>query len=186
MINVYANYYRDTNEDRRKEIDKCFQINSALSQINLVILESSNRLSFDDYFRMSDKISGDSDINIICNSDIYFDASIENTLKMAADEVYALSRWDVQVDGSIRLFDRKDSQDTFIWHGKVKTNLRAPFLLGMPGCDNRICQVFAENGYRVSNPSRNMIKTYHLHLTNLRRYDRSNVVPGPYLSVEPI
>lgn len=184
-INVLANYYKDKNILRQKEIDKCFEYNLLNPSINFIIIESDNRLKFNDYFNKINKITSNEDINIICNSDIYFDNTIELCKQMQHNQSFALSRWDVQADNTVKLFDREDSQDTFIFKGPIK-NIFGDFHLGYPGCDNRLCFEIEKAGYRVSNPSHD-IKTYHLHLTNIRNYDRSPqfIVPPPYKTIKP-
>jgi hypothetical protein len=67
------------------------------------------------------------------------------------------------------LFDRADSQDTWIFKGGVNQVSGADFTMGIAGCDNAIAHLLEQHGYNVINPSRT-IKTYHLHLTNIRNY----------------
>jgi len=90
----------------------------------------------------------------------------------------SLTRWDVKADNvfntnnhvdSSVLFDTPDSQDTWIFMGGVPQISGADFTLGKAGCDNSIAYMLEQSGYNVLNPSRT-IKTYHLHLTNIRNY----------------
>jgi hypothetical protein len=76
------------------------------------------------------------------------------------------------------------SQDSWIFRSPIKTDNRTNFLMGKPGCDNRIIQILHENGYNVKNPSMKII-TKHLHISNYRTYNNTDMVLGPYLLVEP-
>ena len=84
---------------------------------------------------------------------------------------------------------RSDSQDVWIYHTE-QINVNTPlvkdsnFLLGMPGCDNKITYVFMKNGYKCINAPWN-VKTYHYHTTQIRNYTVKDVIPPPYVYVEP-
>lgn len=141
-------------------------------------------------------------VNIIANSDIFFDAlgvsliadffsSLpENALYRTA---LALSRHDVLPDGSTRLHDHSDSQDAWAVYGNV--TLDAPFTMGQPGCDNRLAHIMQAAGFNLFNPSKT-IKCFHLHNVQWRSYltnpngqarggDKVERVPPPYALVKP-
>ena len=146
------------------------------------MLESIEKPQYRAMFEKINQLTGPDDINIICNSDIFFD----DTILIAAQrlkhrEVFALSRWDYINSQQIKLFDRADSQDTWIWKGYMQ-NVIGNFTLGKRGCDNRIAYEFKDAGYKVSNPSKT-IKTYHVHNSNIRNYSHTDVVHGPYHQV---
>ena len=186
MINLFYNYYKDKNKKRQEEIDICLNKNLSNSLINVIIIELQSRLSYNYYFNKINLITNPEDINIICNSDIYLDESITNALSIKVNECYALSRWDIKLDGSHEFFDRPDSQDTWIFRGEIKNNIYGDILLGTPGCDNRIAYEIEKAGYILSNPSKK-IKTYHVHSSNIRNYNPSaDRVPGPYKVIHPI
>lgn len=122
-------------------------------------------------------------INVIANSDIYFDATIHFANPSPA-QVYALSRWDVNADGSASLWDHHDSQDCYIISGgphmidahtvEMRQDITWEtgdfmFTQGIAGCDNRLAHVLQRAGFIVTNPSRT-IKSYHLHLCGFRSY----------------
>lgn len=183
MIKLFYNYYKDSNNERRKEIDFCFQKNIENKFINLIIIESQNRLTYNDFFKKINKLSEDEDINIICNSDIFFDDTIALVNNIKSKEAYALTRSEISSNGTSEFFHRPDSQDTWIVRGQVK-NVDGDFLLGKRGCDNRIAYEFRKAGYDIYNPSQS-IKTYHLHNSNIRTYTNHDVIPGPYLTLHP-
>jgi hypothetical protein len=137
------------------------------------------------------------DINIIANSDIYFDAESLKTLKAMewpSTTGLALTRWDYvknsaggMVKETYEFLDRRDSQDTWMFNGAVKTIPGADFTLGMRGCDNAICHLLSESGYAMFNPSRT-IRTYHLHLCQIKNYsshEQEDLIPEPYKFLEP-
>jgi len=183
MINLFVGYYQCGNPVRQKELDHCLARNVTNKLLNAIVLETPERLKFNFFFNKINKITSDNDINIIANSDIYFDETIQLTAGMTHNDCYALSRWDVTRAGTAAHMDRRDSQDVWIVRGKVR-NVFGDFYLGYRGCDNRIAYEFQKAGYVVRNPSKT-IKTYHLHLSNIRSYNMSNVVSEPYLTVQP-
>jgi hypothetical protein len=183
MIRLLYNYYEDRNPVRKKEIDFCLRQNLLNPYLNVIIVESEAKPRYDDMFHKLNGLTDPDDINIICNSDIFFDESIQLAEQFLRQrDVYALTRWDYVNAQNIKFFDRRDSQDTWIWKGKME-HIVGNFTLGKRGCDNRIAHEFKDAGYRVLNPSRS-IKTYHVHTSNVRNYTQNDVVHGPYLHVD--
>jgi hypothetical protein len=188
MIRLFFNYYEDKNVTRKKEIDLCLHKNTQNPLVNLIVIESQDKLTYSYFFQRINTITNDNDINIICNSDIFLDETIslaeEHLQKKHPKEMYALSRWDWN-NGKPAHFHRQDSQDTWIVRGKVQ-QVYGDFTLGKSGCDNRIAHEFKKAGYIVSNPSRS-IKTYHVHASGIRNYsrNRNDAVPGPYFTIDP-
>lgn len=183
MIRLFYNYYEDKNPLRKPEIDLCFQKNLMNPHINVIIIESQTKLTYNNFFERINQLAEPNDISVICNSDIYLDETIKLAHHMLPNQIYALSRWDVIKTGEAIFSNRKDSQDTWIVKGTVK-NVSGDFTLGVRGCDNRIAWEFNKSGYKVSNPSKS-IKTYHVHNSNIRNYSNRDVVPEPYMIVEP-
>ena len=183
MIRLFYNYYEDKNPARKREINMCLQRNLSNKFINTIIIESDQKLSYNYFFQQINKITTPDDINIICNSDIFFDDTIALASNIKEKEVYALTRWDWKNENSSIFFNRADSQDVWIVRGKVE-NVYGDFTLGIRGCDNRIAHEFHKAGYNVLNPSRS-IKTYHVHNSAVRNYTFKDVVQPPYLTVEP-
>jgi hypothetical protein len=177
MIRLFINTYTDKNEARNKELEKCYAINQEVFGLENVI-SFNFRLPFSDFFAMINLVAQKDDISIIANSDIYFD-TLYGIGNLKENEVYALSRW----DGN-HLYDREDSQDAWVFKGKIKTVANCNFGLGIPGCDNAIAERLQRAGYTVLNPSKS-IKTIHLHSSNIRNYDRRTTVPKPYLLIKP-
>lgn len=177
MIRLFINKYTDKNPARNKELEKCFAFNQDLFGPENVIIFNS-RLPFSDFFAMINLCVNENEISIIANSDIYFQSLLWlETIK--ANEVFALSRWEGNT-----LYDHEDSQDAWIFRGKIKPVPDCNFGLGIPGCDNAIADRLQRAGYTVLNPSKS-IKAIHLHSSNIRNYDRRITVPKPYLLIKP-
>jgi hypothetical protein len=183
MIRLFFNYYEDKNQARKKEIDFCLRMNMENKHIQTVIVETPGKPTYDYFFRRINSITGPDDVNIICNSDIFFDDTIMLAERIQHKEFFALQRWEWLSANTIQFQERPDSQDTWIVRGKVE-NVRGDFTLGIRGCDNRIVYEFLNSGYKVSNPSRS-IKSYHVHNSGIRNYTTQDVVPGPYHTLMP-
>ena len=184
MINLFINYFEHKNIERKKELDQCVRNNLNNNNIKCIIINSDKRITYNYYFNFINKYTSENDINIISNLDIYFDETIKLAEDMGINDCYALARWDVLPNGEFKLFDRADSQDCWIFKGKIKP-IYGDFYLGQPGCDNRIAFEIQKAGYNISNPSRT-IKSYHIHNSNVRNYSRKDLISPPYLSLAPV
>lgn len=197
-VNIFQNIYTDPIPDRDAELRECEKRNQSLVSrfsTDINYLKVLHRPTFNEMFKYTQNYERD-DINIIANSDIIIPMETIEQLR----ELYhyhknrnrlclALSRWDIQEDGSLTPFLRADSQDTWIFYGHVQTIEGADFYAGgVAGCDNRIAYLLALEGYQVINPCLT-IQTHHLHLSGVRNYIRDGVVtekvPPPYKMVAP-
>lgn len=182
-INLFIQIYKSDNPERQKELDTCLKNNRSLN-INGVpyfnIIEISERLTFNEMFKLTEQYPDR--INIITNSDIYFNETILQTRFLKDNECLALSRWDVNGTTAV-LFDRKDSQDVWIFNGAVKCN-GGNYYLGIPGCDNKIAFELKQSGYVVNNPSKS-IHALHLHNTNYRTYTPNDRLLEPFHFIKP-
>lgn len=135
---------------------------------------------------------------VLCNADIFFDETIINVRKSCLSQtksVYTLIRFEYNNEKNLQdcklFYDTKGwSQDVWIYHTSQmslnndfieKTN----FMLGLPGCDNRIAYIFTENGFRCINEPYN-VKTYHYHKTQIRNYTIKDTIKPPYLYIKHI
>lgn len=204
MIRLFISYYLDRHPERQKELDYCLETNLNLECINEVhvVLEypiESNLLthpkikihhvksrpSYSTFFDIINSINPNiCDVSIIANSDIYFDETIIKGKDCDQKNVYALSRWDVR-KGQAKHFNSWDSQDTWIFKGRIKPVYNSDFQMGSPGCDNAIADRLFRSGYHISNPSKS-IKTYHLHETGVHNYNTSERISEPYKFLTPI
>jgi len=183
MIRLFYNYYKDKNPARAKEIDFCLQKNLDNPHITVEVIDSPGKPTYNYFFQKINEKTGPNDVNIICNSDIFFDDTIQLVEKIQHKECYVLLRWEWYPNGRSQLFERPDSQDTWIVRGKVE-NVNGNFTLGVRGCDNRIAEEFRVAGYNIYNPARS-IKSYHVHNSMVRNYTMADVVPPPYFTIGP-
>ena len=171
------------------------------------IEKRETRPTFYDLFEFAN--SFESKEVIISNTDIFLDQTLSELKGYDLNNKFlALTRWDIfqqQNNWFVRYYDnpwmechKSDgtidedesistshlSQDCWIFKTPVKMDDRLKFLMGKPGCDNRITQIMHENEYQVSNPSL-LVKILHYHQTNYRTYTNQDVIPGPYLLVRP-
>lgn len=187
MIYVFLNIYEDKDHVRNQELIKCREFQNANPFIAVIPL-GGVRPTFNDFFRHANTLLPNDSVVAIINSDIFFDETIRLAENIGKNEVYALSRWDIQKDGSAKLFNRSDSQDVWIFRTPVGEIKGADFTMGRAGCDNRIAFLFEQAGYKVTNPCKSIIN-YHLHLSGVRNYiEKGKVVdriPGPYKLLTP-
>ena len=187
-INVFAGYYEDPNPKRNIELQECVVRNIENTLINYVLIESKDRLKYNDFFKVINEYSSISDVNVITNLDIYIDQETCHLMnRIKEKQMFALCRWEKDRSGRIVFANRPDSQDAWVFRGHV-TGVNCDFHLGYAGCDNRVAKVFEDHGWSVTNPSKS-IKTIHIHTSNVRNYlsgnKRTLVVPGPYLTISP-
>ena len=198
-ICLFTSWYTTKDTERGMENETCLRINLENPYIKKVYLFCDDgrdfpihkkivgirgsRATYNDFFKTVNE--SNPDISIVANSDIYFDKSLEYLKLLKGNECYTLTRWDI-VDGSPVFFNRQDSQDAWIFKGKV--NVHAPFETGRLGCDNRIAYELTNAGYTVTNPSLT-IKAIHLH-SEVREenenHDKSKTIPPPYTYVLPV
>jgi hypothetical protein len=206
VINLLTQFYFDKSIHRSAELEYCLSRNVKNQFDNIYlfvedklveryvkekyprckVINIGKRALFNDFFELLEKQNQDS-INIITNSDIFFDDL--SLIKIEQGVCYALSRYDYHIDGSTTPFLRPDSQDTWIFYGCPKIRTQIDYGMGMAGCDNRLAHDLSQQGLTIKNPSYS-IKTYHYHDSNVRNYlgiDETPTyrVPTPYLLVTP-
>jgi len=211
MVNLFTTYYED--EKRQRELDLVLSLNEGSDSIDCVyLLDESGRLAqakqisgrptFQQIFDYVNEVTKVDDINIVANSDIFFDEEGIEIAKLLLEpnDCWALTRWDIIPERRIseqrsdiwsttyipehaEFMNRRDSQDTWVFRGKVKPG-NYDFQIGMPGCDNRMAYELQQAGYNISNPSLT-IKTFHLHKGEERSWHGKPQVPQPYLLINP-
>lgn len=217
--NLYINFYVDKNPERQNELNKCLidnLLNSEVDNVYIIIdsihidslkkildsykylfskirlIDCKIRPTFNDYFKVTNVYSSDDDLSIIANTDIIIPSDTISKLKhwhWNSNYCIALCRYDITngLTMEYEFFNRPDAQDTWIIKGKFPTHERANFTLGVAGCDNVIAYCLSDY-FKVINPSLE-IKTYHLHLTNVRNYisehNQIERLSPPYLVIHP-
>jgi hypothetical protein len=154
------------------------ETNDNIYHDKLITIKQHIRPTYSDIFSIINNISNEDDINVLSNSDIYFDDTVKLLNCIRLNECYALSRY----ENNTILINGYGSQDTWVFKGKIK-NINANFFLGVPGCDNRIAYEIQQVGYNVMNPSLS-IKTHHVH-KSCRNWSSgdANTISPPYLYV---
>ena len=197
MIRLFTSHYPEKCATRLGDLQACLKCNIGNSVVDFVclLLEGvempcpsedrlqvraiSSRPTYQDFFNWANsQITTTDNVSIIANSDIYFDDSLlalANSLK--PHQCAALSRWDVQADQSLRLFDRNDSQDAWVFRGKIRP-MNADFCVGIPRCDNRILYELRAAGYEVINPAFS-VRACHLHIGERGEYPAE--INGPHV-----
>ena len=189
-INLYINKFVSDNPERQAEYDRCLDLNRSnrfIGAIHFVLPEDggTGRPTFNDFFRMISMTSGPNDINIVSNSDIYFDETLEQAKTLSSRCALAILRWDLDENGSPKIsIHRGDCQDVWIFRG-IPKGINGDFQIGIPGCDNRIAHEIKAAGYTVYNPAK-LIRTIHVHSQRTgRTYSGKVSIPRPYLHIEP-
>ena len=197
-INLFTAWYSSYRDEENEACLKANLLNPLINKIYLfcddgkqfltnskiVGIRVEQRPTYNDFFKVMNEV--EPEISVIANSDIYFDKSLACVKYLSGNEGFALSRWNV-VKGGVVLYNRQDSQDTWIFKGEIK-KVYADFEIGRLGCDNRIAYELEQAGYDVLNPALT-IKANHLHLeerTENQNHDKSKTVPPPYKYVVPI
>jgi hypothetical protein len=200
MFRLFTTYFDSGHEGRQEELDFCLQVNESAFDFVYIYSEkvvkpdwckcywhTGKRKKFSDLLDAASRTSEEDDIVVVANSDIVFTKFALHLIdeNLEENEVYCLSRWDFLEDKGCIIFDRFNSQDSWIFRGPPKEDIGGDFYFGQPGCDNRIMHELDEAGYKVSNPSRS-IKTYHPHVCGLRPSNKQSLrVPLPYLHCRP-
>jgi hypothetical protein len=196
MLRLFTTSYPEADPNRAAEYALCLMKNIACRSIGGVYIIAENgggritasshvevrrmqsRPRYDDFFEWINEVAGDEDVSIIANSDIWFDDSILVAgQSLGQKQCIALARWDDD-----ELFDRNDSQDCWMWRGKIPHNVRGDFPLGVPRCDNRLLHELRAAGYHVMNPAFS-IKAHHVHAGAREDYAQANFthfVDPPY------
>lgn len=209
-INLFVEYYLTKDSERQKEIDFVFSTNFneisidkiyviihndneeeriqkiySTKHLNQMIIIKINNLrpTYGELYSLIDEYSNDDDINILANSDIVFDKSIDKVRKLRKDEAIVLSRWNIKeyqypFNGVLE-GNPKNTQDVWIIRNKPHPILKKiNFTTGLLRCDNRLAYILSrEAHYKVFNPCLD-IKTYHVHKSGVRNYSRQNMIPG--------
>lgn len=207
-------YFEHANAVRRAEIDACLMANCSNAAIDLIVLLDEKthsldafaalrpegtelrevvvgaRLSFEHVF-----VAANAFLEETTTSPLFFTTNADiivpsRAIKMADaslgdDEVWCLSRWDIDAHNRITLTSCGEvSQDTWMWRGALdidSMDLRG-IQFGRGGCDNAIAYQLTAGKRRVRNPSMS-VRTVHLHREASSRNWTPCETPRPYLVV---
>lgn len=173
-------------------IEKDYNFDTIKKKVNnfnkVTLVHINERLTFKICFDYCNKHMKDNTINILANSDIYFNKTLANLYTINLDKTFlALTRYDLP-DLKMET-NSKGCQDTWIWTSplqisKKKSNkdyFNNGIPLGLWGCDIRIIKIIQDEGYTIKNLCKKII-TIHNHSSNTRENNRKTL-PGPYLYI---
>lgn len=198
--------YPEKNAERRLEYERCLTNNlnnNYITQIRIldegcgwhfdspkvITRPIQRRPTYNDFFNWINEDRVDNHVYIIANSDICVDSSIRilEYFNWSEQLCLAVSRWDMLENGQSELFERGDSQDAWIFKGKID-RVQGNFPLGVYDCDNKIAWELEQAGYRVINPCY-AVRTYHHHQCGYRSYEVTTPpdygIRPPFRYVEP-
>ena len=183
MTNLYISLFTS---HRQIEFNECIKHNLKVFDSVYVLNEGCEhtginlpvtcRPTFRTFFKAVNHLTNPDDINVIANSDIYFK---EAPIAPKRNQCFALTRYEGDV-----FKDMSDSQDVWIFIGKINIPAYCDFHLGIRGCDNRIAKELLMIGYDVLNPSLT-IKTYHIHTDPTDHHASGKLVGQPYFKPIP-
>jgi hypothetical protein len=193
-------WYDPADVTRRKELIDCIEHNLKLGFDEIIIINSatepqffaknvinmyiSDRMTYSHFVNALNDKKYDNCILFLTNTDIKLDEKILDLGDLInRQQLFCLSRYE-QAD---KLTDGPScSQDTWIAiaqpiHESVVHQSNIP--LGLPGCENRLAEIFFSSGFNVFNPCYD-IKNIHVQNTNSVFSDNDRVF-GAYLFVPP-
>lgn len=186
-ITFYSSWYKDPDEKRQAELDKCLMNNlnnPAFSKVvvisehecvlghhKLTSIKTDHRPTYDDFIAEINSRVQENEISIVANGDIYFDEANANKIRALnfTGRALALSRWNEDVNGFKKHFSYEWSQDAWVFKGQIN-NVSCKAHLGTMQCDGRIAFELKKAGYHVINPSKD-IQAIHVHRAGKRTYD---------------
>jgi hypothetical protein len=206
-MNIITTYYNSGNYERNAEIIFCIRKNienktiktvHVLTQCNLFVenfkMDCENdklfvtfiekRPTFNDLFIYGEK-ELKNEIKIVCNSDIFFDYSIEfASLFLKKYKMITLTRWNVINQDSILFHTSPKSQDVWIYKESMNFTI-GQFHIGTPKCDNKLLyEIRFILSWNIYNPSFK-IKAMHLHNSEIRNYSILETIESPILYIMP-
>jgi hypothetical protein len=201
ITTLFVNHWTHANAARRAEIDECLQRNLKNPHIDRVVLAAQSapehrrqvssgkvvwvdlpadvdRPAYGHFFQLVNHFTTTPyDLNIIANSDVFFDETLALLKPLDLEGVcVALSRWEMD-GGRVTEPAGDNSQDCWIFKGRVRPLGRVDWQLGKYSCDWRIAWELVHGDYHIINPTRD-VKHYHLHASGVR--NNFPAVPGPY------
>ena len=167
-INVFVGYYCDADNKRNAELEYCYAQNINNPYINTFLLKQDKRPLFSEYRDAIRKYSDKNSVNIIINSDIYFDRTVLLAETVPNNYVYTLNRWNKTGNNIVHYNPAHCTNDCWIFRGSLD-NVDLKFYVGQPGCDVAFVSELSKAKYKLFNPSFS-IRAIHMHESGIRRY----------------
>lgn len=207
-IILFTPYYTAKTPERQQELDECLQRNFECKHIKKIILLIDDstvppivddkieviyiekRPTYKQWLSLCDGYKNT--ITILCNSDIYFDDTLEliHDVFTVSNTFMCLTRYE-RIKNNITMYpEPKWSQDTWAFctdtHVDKSLINKLDIPLGVPRCDNKLAYLATIYGFKVVNPV-NFIVSTHVHETQLRSYDNylDDTLIGGVAFVEP-
>jgi len=185
----------DTIKDDIVDVSKNNMLNYLLSK-NITISYITKRPSYNFCFDLANTRYHNQKI-ILSNADIYFNETLFLLLDYdLTNKFLALTRWNVQKDGTIKPHIRSkllpehrgnykayDSQDTWIFKTPLQKIADDTIQLGTKHCDGKIAYQAKKANLKVINPCLT-IQCCHVHLSGIRDYDQQ-VQPTDKMTLVP-
>ena len=184
---LITEYFKFSSEARDQEVCTAIQKNIALFDKVVVLSEkdqcsiaetviTGKRVTYRDTFEYANQHFPSGTLVVICNSDMYFDESLDN-VSLDSNTCVALTRYNC-TDG---LLDHMLSctQDSWMFVTPIRVPAKSDFYFGLMGCDNHIAYLLKKEGYHLVNPCYD-VKSYHLHLSEVRTYEKKPMKPREY------
>lgn len=205
MVRLFIPFYKEKNLQRRAELDYALKMNIKFAPVDeiymvcengaetedlyllksdkLIIIDVGKRQTFKSMFEMANDITEDGDINLFCNSDIFITGTFSPVFDyIKPNNFLALTRWDLNNTGEMKLFQVNYSQDLWGYRGKLKhmDKLEIDIFCGIIGCDNALAAEITKIGYQIINPA-HTIPSIHVHWSAIRNYTSEVRCAGDYL-----
>lgn len=203
-MNLIIEYFKSSDYQRHSEyltcihenlenefIDKIYVFISDDSKLNFTskkikVIKRDTRPTYKDLFEFCNE-NLKNQICIVSNADIILDDSISVLNQTDLTNIFvALTRWEVFNENNewcIAPFNNSSSQDVWAFMAPIQVTDDMDFLLGKPGCDNKIAKLMSKK-YEVRNPGLQIV-TCHFHMSGYRTYEHKDRIPGPYLCLVP-
>ncbi len=182
-IRLFVQTYKSLSDGRQSELDICLHANKNNKLLDVIEINKQDRLTYSEFIseiNNRNRLDGYDDcVSIIANSDIVFDDTIKLSLNMSANDVYCLAKYN---NGKLHWYP--NSQDSWVFRGKIKKVNNVDFYIGTFGCDNAFANRLRQVGYNITNPSKSII-TNHVHKSEFRTYSSNEMVAGPWNHVWP-
>ena len=208
MINLFLEYFKNTDKNRDNEVIQAINnnINSNLFtkiyiftqetiidiqfSLKVEIIKINQRLTFRHMFYHINSLTDMNSINVICNNDIYFDNTINKLIHYNLDNKFlAILRRDILKDGTSKLFQFEEN-DCFNRKGYRTDSHDAWIFKGQIKIPDESNFYFGILGCdnRIAYLMQELdytvinpcydIHIYHLHLTNIRNYKQTDRITG--------
>ena len=183
---------------RRAELKECIQHNLSLDFDEFIIfndstipeftgekirnIESNTRLTFKDWVMLLNDSSNHGSLICLTNTDIKLDPNLPSKCsQMSQNQLIALSRYEKNGELSPNPWA---TQDTWVAisqpiHNSIIYQSGIP--LGVPGCENRLADLFFNIGFEVINPSLDIFNKHIQKIDSIHQL--KDKVSGIYLMI---